>query len=319
MREAFGTSAVFVDGSATRDGPVPLHHATWAVVALTQAGEVSAVISGSVGTQLPKTAAASEHVAALAAAVRTDASDILSDTQNMTGIERWPRAQLCDLGNFYSGVRVLIRGHPRWRPDRRIVKVKAHLDMSSLSVDSSEWWAAQGNTQVDPRAKAAAAANLRLPPRDLIDRHVSVGSMLKRFLTFVSEALLCFPSPHFGRRKRSLVQCKRPDKDLLVGSRVFREALGPWAGTVRAATTSSPRTSAVGTSVEWDGQIEPSAPSAPPLFLPLRLPLGPLLSRPLHSPVLLPRRLSWSLTRRKATAGSGERPAEGTSVVSALT
>ncbi len=93
--------------------------------------------------------------------------------------------------------------------------------------------------------------------------------MLKRFLTFVSEALLCFPSPHFGRRKRSLVQCKRPDKDLLVGSRVFREALGPWAGTVCATTPAAPSTYAVGTAFKWAGQSEPSAPSAPPLPSPV--------------------------------------------------
>ncbi len=134
IQEHFEGAVLYSDGSCNKLGHVSMHRAGWALVKLTDTGDLAAAIWGQVGDRLPQTSPASEFVAGLAASgfrareVRTDFAGLAS-----LGIASYEA--LANRRNLYSGVRIQIKGRC---PHLGLAKVKGHVDPASCTVGSPD-------------------------------------------------------------------------------------------------------------------------------------------------------------------------------------
>ena len=220
---------LYTDGSATRLGPSAYHVATWSVCAVSESGVLQASLSGSVGRLLPATSGAGETVAVYAAVHHCPrASELISDYLGICGIEDWPQWRLCNASHFHAGAHMLIRGHRHWGADMCVRKVKGHQDLSTLSPGTVEYRDASGNVCADRVAKHQVS-RMRRPSQIEWEQQLQLQSTLRRFLLYVSEALLYWKATPKGRKAKEydLLQYSHPG--LLVGSSASLETAGPWA------------------------------------------------------------------------------------------
>ncbi len=115
-------------------------------------GVVLAWVSGAVGTQLPSTSPASEHVAALATIRFPNIDEVRSDYKGLDQFETPPPHQVLSRKGLYSGVKRLLRGIA---PERRITHVRGHASPNAAA-NSEELYKALGNNAVDVQACLAA-------------------------------------------------------------------------------------------------------------------------------------------------------------------
>ncbi len=138
------------------------------------------------------------------------------------GLEQRSQAEYCSRGHFYSGITMLTRGAPGWSPAKEFVKVKAHQAPDSFPRHSRDWELASGSACAD-RAANQARERMVLPAAHVFQHHLSVA--LRGYLEYVSKALLLWPTPTRGRKKRTLQQTQAPAADLRSGMQSGREVL----------------------------------------------------------------------------------------------
>ena len=86
-----------------------MHRAGWALVKISESGEIDAAIWGQVGERLPQTSPASEFVAGLAAS-GFKAREVRTDFAGLASLGVASYEALANRKNIYSGIRVQIRG-----------------------------------------------------------------------------------------------------------------------------------------------------------------------------------------------------------------
>ena len=235
IAEAF-TGEVFSDGSASYIGPPQYHTAAWAIVKLHPAtAEPIAVLSGPVGQSLPPTSQAAEYVAGLAVAVHCPFATLVhTDFQGLVSLETQTIGEYAHRANYYSGIKLQIRGAAGWTSDKAFVKVKAHQSPDELAPQSREWFLAKGNEAAD-KAANVARAKLALPSAAEFSEHQQQSAALRELLLYASEALLLWPTPTHGSRRRGLAQTQQPSDQLqtgmLSGLEVLFQGTGPLQGT----------------------------------------------------------------------------------------
>ena len=231
LEQAF-QGTVFTDGSCQNLGPRQWHLATWSVIAQDPAGSLTAFLSGAVGKALPQTSAAAEYVAGLAVSHHCSQTDTLySDYMSLAGIEQLDTCQLCYSGNYYSGIRCMIRSGRAWQPQSRVIKVKAHQDLEALDPVSLEWWMAKGNDHADRIAKQAAERFGRPSPAER-DIYRLQEEALESLLRYASEALQLWDTALKGKKRKARpkpLPSRRPSDSLRVGLAAATEMGGPWA------------------------------------------------------------------------------------------
>ncbi len=191
---------VFTDGSCTKLGPITWHRTGWSVCKVSESGTLLGYMRGVVGSGLPQTSPASEHVAALAAAAAPGGrvSCALSDYKGLERLEDKAPWIVYARQQIYAGVKLQIRG--RASKDFKIVKVKGHADLEAAQTER-ERYLAVGNDFADRNAKAAAA-QLTQPTAQEIQEHQHQVAFLRQYLAYVPRALARWPAvgPSLGKK-----------------------------------------------------------------------------------------------------------------------
>jgi hypothetical protein len=176
---------VYSDGSCIKSVHPSLNAAGWALVALTDDGDVATAIWGQIGDGLPQTSPASEYVAGLAAS-DLRAREVRTDFAGLAALGSSPHEALASRKNIYSGLRVQIKGRS---PHLGYAKVKGHVDPSSCTVGSQAWRDAVGNQYADQYARKGANLHPQ-PPQEVLDTVRREREVLHRFLVYVARAFL---------------------------------------------------------------------------------------------------------------------------------
>ena len=217
---------IFTDGSCTKTGPPTWTRTGWAVIKMSENGDLLATASGRVGRQLPQTAAAGEYVAALVASGFQRATVAYSDYKNLSGIESIPIEAALHPKGTYSGIRRRIRGG--MAPEFRIKYCKGHVDVQSCQGDAEAIFLALGNGHADRVAGAAAAATQR-PSSEELRIWTEESAFLGRWLKYVPRALALWPSMKPSEGHKSLP--RRAGARAPSGCSFASDVLGPWAQT----------------------------------------------------------------------------------------
>jgi hypothetical protein len=118
---------VYTDGSCVREGPPTWHRAGWAIVKFSAEGLVLGWARGTVGSRLPQTSPASEHVAVLAlASIASAPVRANSDYQGIEALEVQEHEVISHRKAMYGGVKLEIRC--RAPEGFSVRKVKGHVD-----------------------------------------------------------------------------------------------------------------------------------------------------------------------------------------------
>jgi hypothetical protein len=143
---------VYTDGSCVKDGP-PLVQTGWAVVKISQDWVVLGWARGTVGSKLPQSSPASEHVAALALATIAKApACAASDYEGLAALEAQDADTVSYRKSIYAEVKLEIRG--RAPTGFRVRKVRGHVNPETCT-SRDEWRDAVGNQFADSHARTA--------------------------------------------------------------------------------------------------------------------------------------------------------------------
>ena len=164
----FLTGEVFTDGSCFKHGPPTWNQAGWAVCKISRDGALLGWMRGPVGGQLPQSAGAAEHVAALALATRAEqAVEALVDYKGLENLQDASVDVISYRKNIYSGLKLQARA--RAPQGFKISKVKAHVNPDDCQ-DPVDKFRALGNDFADRLAKGAAL-NTQSPTREQMRVH----------------------------------------------------------------------------------------------------------------------------------------------------
>ena len=191
---------VFTDGSCTKLGPITWHRTGWSVVKVSQSGILQGYIRGVVGSGLPQTSPASEHVACLAAAAAPggQVSCALSDYKGLEHLEAKAPWTVYNRQQIYAGVKLQIRG--KAPNDFKVEKVKGHARVEEASTEREKYLAV-GNDYADRTAKAAADQQPQPTAHQLQEYQFQIA-FLRQYLAYIPRALARWPAvgPALGKK-----------------------------------------------------------------------------------------------------------------------
>ena len=191
---------VFTDGSCFKTGPVTWHRTGWAICKVSEEGELMGYMRGVVGSGLPQTSPAAEHVAGLAAAAAPGGlvACALSDYQGLAHLQDKAPWIVYARQQIYAGVKLQILGRaPR---GFRIEKVKGHTELNA-TLTARERYLAIGNDHADRNARAAADQQPQ-PSAQELQEHERQARFLHQYFAYVPRALARWPAvgPALGKK-----------------------------------------------------------------------------------------------------------------------
>ncbi len=191
---------VFTDGSCQKAGPITWHRTGWSVCKVSEQGELLGYMRGVVGSALPQTSPASEHVAGLAAANAPggQVECALSDYKGLDQLQDRAPWDVYARQQIYAGVKLQILG--RAPQGFRIIKVPAHVEVTS-GMSQRARYLALGNDHADRNAKVAAEQQVRPTDAQLQD-HAQQQKFLKMYYQYIPRALALWPAvgPSVGKK-----------------------------------------------------------------------------------------------------------------------
>ena len=191
---------VFTDGSCSREGPPSWWRTGWSIVKLSAEGVLLGYARGTVGSRLPQSSAAAEHVPVLALACIASAPVVaLSDYQGLEALEEKDMDIITYRKSMYGGVKLQIRG--RAPAGFKVKKVKGHVDpLSCTSQEDARL--ALGNQTADEHARIALSTQTQSPTMSEMGRWLSESQFLYRYLQLIPRVLALFPavSPTAGKK-----------------------------------------------------------------------------------------------------------------------
>ena len=163
------SGTMYADGHATRTGVDELNRASWAIIELSDDGELRSYLRGCVPATYPQTAQAAEYMAAaVSTLVAEPEATLYDDCANVVRDFYLHRDDWVDEKKSYAG---LMKQAREWDGDsnlRHVLKVKGHLDFKDASMSHDERRNAYGNHLADKHADDAEA--LHPPILDLLAR-----------------------------------------------------------------------------------------------------------------------------------------------------
>jgi hypothetical protein len=156
---------------------------------------------GVVGSGLPQTKPAAEHVAGLAAAAapggRVECA--LSDYQGLDHLQDKAPWIVYARQQIYAGVKLQILG--RAPSGFTIEKVKGHADLNAATHTARERYLAIGNDHADRNARAAADQQPQ-PSAQELQEHQRQARFLHQYFSYVPRALARWPAvgPALGKK-----------------------------------------------------------------------------------------------------------------------
>jgi hypothetical protein len=191
IHDIFTGAVAYSDGSCLKGAHSSLNAAGWALIVLTDSGELDAALWGQVGDGLPQTSPASEYVAGLAGST-LQLREVRSDYKGLAALEHLSIEALASRKNIYSGLRVQIKGR---NPSLQYSKVKGHVGPESCAAGSAERRDAIGNQYADQFARKGAELHNSVP-FSCFGLHSERQGGPAAFLSF------CFSGPHLLGARR---------------------------------------------------------------------------------------------------------------------